>query len=183
MTWSQYNAGVWKDGRGLNRLDGGAPFYDAYECADGAYVALGSIESQFYKLLREKAGLSDPAFDDQMNKANWPALKEKVVAAIRTKTRAEWCVLMEGTDVCFAPVLTLEETPAHPHDAARQTLSMSAALPSRPRPRAIPRRHPRRRAPRQMLDRIRTRFCWGSAILARSSPACARRACLAPKKR
>jgi alpha-methylacyl-CoA racemase len=90
MTWSQYNAGVWNDQRGVNRLDGGAPFYDAYECADGEYVALGSIEPQFYQLLREKAGLADPAFDDQMNKANWPALKEKVAAAAtRAKGRRQ----------------------------------------------------------------------------------------------
>jgi len=107
--------------RGTNRLDGGAPFYDAYKCADGRWIALGSIEPQFYALLREKAGLSDPAFDKQMDRARWPDLKTKVAAAIATKSRAEWCAIMEGTDVCFAPVLEIDEAPSYPHNAERRT--------------------------------------------------------------
>lgn len=121
MTWTQINAGLWQNARGANRLDGGAHFYDAYECADGEYIAIGSIEPQFYALLREKAGLADPDFDAQMRKENWPALKEKLAAIVRAKTRAEWCALMEGTDVCFAPVLSPQEARAHPHNVERGT--------------------------------------------------------------
>jgi alpha-methylacyl-CoA racemase len=84
-------------------------------------VAIGSLEPQFYALLREKAHLKDSAFDDQMNEANWPMLKTKVAAVIRSKTRQEWSALMEGTDACFAPVLSLGEAPLHPHNMARGT--------------------------------------------------------------
>jgi alpha-methylacyl-CoA racemase len=105
--------------RASNRLDGGAPFYDVYQCADKEWIALGSIEPQFYALLREKAGLSDPAFDAQMDRKGWPSLKEKIARVIATKTRAEWCAIMEGSDVCFAPVLELAEAPSYPHNAAR----------------------------------------------------------------
>jgi alpha-methylacyl-CoA racemase len=111
--------GRWQDRREANLLDGGAHFYGAYECADGEFVAIGAIEPQFYAELRRLAGLDDPAFDAQMDAKNWPALKDKLAAVFRTKTRTEWCTLMEGTDVCFAPVLALAEAPHHPHMAAR----------------------------------------------------------------
>jgi alpha-methylacyl-CoA racemase len=112
--------GQWQPERGTNVLDGGAPFYNAYETADGRHIALGAIEPQFYALLRETLGLAhDTAFDAQMDRSAWPALKEKIAAIIRTKTRAEWCALLEGTDVCFAPVLSMAEAPSHPHMAAR----------------------------------------------------------------
>lgn len=114
-------SGAWSDKRSDNMLDGGAPFYDTYETADKKYISLGSIEPQFYALLREKAGLTDPAFDKQMDKAGWPDLKKKVAAVIKTKTRDQWDELMLGTDVCYAPVLTLDEAPHHPHNKARQT--------------------------------------------------------------
>lgn len=110
----------WKDGRDSNLLDGGAHFYGTYECKDGEFVALGSIEPQFYAELRKLAGLDDPLFDRQMSPKDWPALKEKMAEVFKTKTRAEWCAIMEGTDVCFAPVLSLTEAPHHPHMAARQ---------------------------------------------------------------
>ncbi|MCE9521013.1 MAG: CoA transferase [Alphaproteobacteria bacterium] len=111
--------GVHTAERAANRLDGGAPFYDVYKCADGAWIALGSIEPQFYALLREKAGLNDPAFDAQLDRTRWPELKEKLARVIASKTRAEWCTIMEGSDVCFAPVLELGEAPSHPHNVAR----------------------------------------------------------------
>lgn len=114
-------AGAWTDERGANLLDGGAHFYDTYECACGRSVALGSIEPQFYALLLEKAGIEDEAFHQQMDQASWPALKEKLVALFKTKDRDTWCAIMEGTDICFAPVLSLEEAPHHPHNAARST--------------------------------------------------------------
>jgi alpha-methylacyl-CoA racemase len=113
-------AGIWTDERDANLLDGGAPFYDVYETADGKFVSIGPLEPQFYALFLEKTGLKDdPDLAMQMNKPHWPAMSEKVAAIFRTKTRDEWSVLMEGTDVCFAPVLDMAEAPAHPHNMAR----------------------------------------------------------------
>ncbi len=111
--------GRWSEGRENNFLDGGAHFYGVYECACGNFISIGSIEPQFYALLREHAGLSDAAFDAQMDRNAWPALKAKLTEVFRSKTREEWCKIMEGTDICFAPVLTMAEAPDHPHMAAR----------------------------------------------------------------
>ena len=120
MIWGFRASGWWKDERGVNLLDGGAHFYDTYACSDGKYVAIGAIEPQFYALLREKAGLStDAAFDQQMDSRAWPALKEKLAAIFATKSRDEWCVILEHSDACFAPVLSMTEAPSHPHNAAR----------------------------------------------------------------
>lgn len=122
MFWGMRHIGVWTDERDANLLDGGAHFYDTYQCKDGGWVSIGSIEPQFYALLLEKAGLSeDKAFHAQMDRSQWPALSERLAAVIKTKTRDEWCALMEGTDVCFAPVLSWAEAPRHPHNAARET--------------------------------------------------------------
>ncbi|MEQ8745368.1 CaiB/BaiF CoA-transferase family protein [Pyruvatibacter sp.] len=117
-------SGMWEDDRYRNMLDGGAHFYDTYECSDGKFVSLGSIEPQFYALLREKAGLNDPAFDAQMDKGQWPDLKEKLATVMKSKTRDEWCEIMEGTDICFAPVLSIDETKDHPHNKARETVTV-----------------------------------------------------------
>lgn len=136
MFWGMRAAGIWQDKRDANLLDGGAHFYDTYETSDGQWVSIGSIEPQFYALLREKAGLSDPAFDAQMDRSAWPALTEKIAAVIRTKTRDEWCALMEGTDVCFAPVLSWEEATRHPHNVARQTfVELDGVMQPAPAPR------------------------------------------------
>lgn len=137
MSWWLHAAGRLKDEAGVNMLDGGAPFYDTYACADGKFISIGSIEPQFYALLREKTGLdADPAFDAQLDEAHWPALKEKVAALFATKTRDEWCALMEMTDVCFAPVLSLGEAPRHPHNVARETfLTVGGAIQPAPAPR------------------------------------------------
>lgn len=113
--------GTWTNERGTNLLDGGAHFYGTYECADGKYVSIGSIEPQFYALLFEKMGLDSSTFQEQLNKACWPELKERLAATFKTKTRDEWCALMEGSDVCFAPVLDLDEAPRHPHNVERAT--------------------------------------------------------------
>lgn len=122
--------------RAANRLDGGAHFYDVYKCADGNWIALGSIEPQFYALLREKAGLSDPVFDQQMDRARWPELKERLAQVFLAKTRAEWCALMEGTDVCFAPVLEIDEAPGHEHNAQRQVfVEVAGVVQPAPAPR------------------------------------------------
>jgi len=122
MTYSLFGNRVWKDERGVNLLDSGAHFYDTYETGDGKWISIGSIEPQFYALLREHAGLKDdPAFDAQMDQSAWPGLKDKLTAVFKRKTRDEWCAIMDGTDICFAPVLSLAEAPKHPHNAARGT--------------------------------------------------------------
>jgi alpha-methylacyl-CoA racemase len=122
MSFSMLEQGINQDQPGVNMLDGGAHFYDTYETADGKYIALGAIEPQFYALFRKLTGLADDhAFDAQLSRADWPALTEKVAALFKTKTRDEWCALLEMTDVCFAPVLTMAEAKRHPHNLARGT--------------------------------------------------------------
>ncbi len=121
MMYGMRAYGSWDLAREANLLDGGAPFYDTYACADGRFVSIGSIEPQFYALLLRLAGVTDPAFNDQMARAEWPSLKQKFAAVFKTRTRDEWCALMEGTDVCFAPVLDMDEAPRHPHNRARAT--------------------------------------------------------------
>ena len=107
--------------RESNMLDGGAHFYDTYECADGEYISLGSIEPQFYALLKDLAGLSEEDFAQQNDQSGWPAMKEKLSAVVKQKTQAQWCEIMEGTDVCFAPVLNFMEAPKHPANVARDS--------------------------------------------------------------
>lgn len=114
-------AGQWSLERGTNRLDGGAHFYDAYETADGKWISVGSIEPKFYAELLERTGIDDPDFKNQMDRSKWPKFKAKIEAVFKTKTREEWCEIMEGTDVCFAPVLNFEEAINHPHNASRKT--------------------------------------------------------------
>ena len=137
MTWGFKAMGVWKDEAGVNRLDGGAPYYDTYTCSDGKFISIGSIEPHFYALLRKHTGLdADPAFDAQDNMAEWPAMKAKVAALFARRTRDEWCAIMEMTDVCFAPVLSLEEAPLHPHNIARGTfIEVGGAIQPAPAPR------------------------------------------------
>jgi alpha-methylacyl-CoA racemase len=113
--------GSWSAARGANLLDGGAPFYATYACADGKFIAVGAIEPQFYDRLLALTGAFEPAFARQRRQDDWPALKEKFAALFATRTRAAWCALLEGTDVCFAPVLDMDEAPHHPHNAARRT--------------------------------------------------------------
>jgi alpha-methylacyl-CoA racemase len=112
--------GRWCDRRESNFLDGGAPYYGVFACRDGLHVSVGALEPQFYRLLREKAGLDDPAFDLRHDETSWPALRAKMAEVFAQRTRAEWCRLLEGTDACFAPVLSLGEAPSHPHMAARE---------------------------------------------------------------
>lgn len=114
-------SGMWQGGRRNNMLDGGAHFYDTYQCSDGKWISLGSIEPQFYALLLEKTGIDDPEFQRQMDRAAWSTLHDKLADVIARKTRDEWCEIMDATDVCFAPVLDLDEAPKHPHNAARKT--------------------------------------------------------------
>ena len=113
--------GIWEDERGSNMLDTGAHFYDVYETADGRYVSIGSIEPQFYAELLRLTGLEGEELPWQMDRTQWPAMKERLAAIFRTKTRDEWCEVMEGSDVCFAPVLGMGEAPHHPHNVHRGT--------------------------------------------------------------
>jgi alpha-methylacyl-CoA racemase len=129
-------SGMWKDERRANLLDGGAHFYDTYQCADGKWISIGSIEPQFYALLLEKTGINDPEFAGQMNRGNWDSLREKLAHVIAQKTQAEWCEIMDATDVCFAPVLDLDEAPKHPHNVARETfVELDGVVQPAPAPR------------------------------------------------
>jgi alpha-methylacyl-CoA racemase len=150
MIYGMKDLGLWTNTRGDNLLDGGAHFYGCYECSDGKWISIGSIEPQFYALLRETLGLDDKAFDAQHDKTAWPALKAEFKAAFATKTREEWVALMEGTDICFAPVLDLDEAPQHPHNVARNAfIEVDGVLQPAPAPRfsrtpaAVPRAAPK----------------------------------------
>ncbi|MDQ1439103.1 MAG: alpha-methylacyl-CoA racemase [Acidimicrobiaceae bacterium] len=136
MFHSMMGIGMWTEERGTNLLDTGAHFYDVYQCADGEYVSIGSIEPQFYAELRRLAGLDADEWDAQMDGSAWPGLKEKLAAVFAQRTRDEWCALMEHTDVCFAPVLSLAEAPQHPHNVARQTfVDVAGVVQPAPAPR------------------------------------------------
>jgi alpha-methylacyl-CoA racemase len=119
MFWGMQAAKRWSDERGANVLDSGAPWYDTYEAKDGKFVAVGAIEAKFYAELLERLGLATDALPDQHDRARWPVLRERFAAAFRTRTRDEWCQAFDGSDACFAPVLTFGEAAAHPHAAAR----------------------------------------------------------------
>jgi len=109
--------------RGTNTLDTGAHFYETYETADGKHVAIGAIEPQFYAELLKRIGLAGEALPAQLDRARWPELKQKLAAVFKQKTRAEWCTLLEGSDACFAPVLSMSEALEHPHMRARSTFT------------------------------------------------------------
>ncbi|HEX2782471.1 MAG TPA: CoA transferase, partial [Ilumatobacteraceae bacterium] len=130
MFWAFKSVGLFDENqRGTNLLDTGAPFYDVYRCADGEYVSVGSIEPQFYAELLRLTGLDgDPEFARQMDKSAWPHLKQRIAELFATKSRGEWCSLMEGSDVCFAPVLTMTEAAQHPHNVERRTFVEVAGM-------------------------------------------------------
>lgn len=121
MFYGLHAAGAWSPERGDNTLDGGAHYYDTYLCADGKWISVAAGEPQFYALLLEKAGIEDPAFASQGDRAAWPELRRRMAAVFAGRTRAEWTAIMEGADVCFAPVLDFDEAPRHPHNVARRT--------------------------------------------------------------
>jgi alpha-methylacyl-CoA racemase len=116
-------AGVWQDTRGVNLLDGGAPFYDTYQAADGRYVAVGALEPQFYEALLAGLGLSGAGLPPQHDRSGWPVLRERFAEVFATRTRDEWAAVFGGSDGCVAPVLSPAEAPAHPHIVARQTFT------------------------------------------------------------
>jgi len=119
MFYGRMAAGHWRDQRGVNILDTGAPWYEVYETADAKHVAIGSIEARFYAELLERLGLDPAALPGQFDFARWPELRTAFAAAFKSKTRDAWCREMEGSDVCFAPVLSLAEAPQHAHNRAR----------------------------------------------------------------
>jgi alpha-methylacyl-CoA racemase len=138
MFWAFKTIGMFDENApGTNLLDTGAHFYDVFECADGLYVSLGSIEPQFYAELLRLTGLEgDPEFAKQMDKTMWPHLKERLREVMRSRTRDEWCAIMEHTDVCFAPVLTMSEAAEHPHNVERGTfIEVAGVTQPRPAPR------------------------------------------------
>ncbi|NIP16578.1 MAG: CoA transferase [Pseudomonadales bacterium] len=136
MFFSMGAAGVFKDERGTNLLDSGSHFYDTYETKDGKYVCIGSIEPQFYALLVEKAGLDPERFAAQMDASRWPDFKRELTEVFKSKTRDEWCEIMEGSDVCFAPVLSIFEAPEHPHSQARNAfIELDGVVQPAPAPR------------------------------------------------
>jgi alpha-methylacyl-CoA racemase len=138
MFWSMKAAGIFDEQNpGTNLLDTGAHFYDVYECSDGRYISIGSIEPQFYAELMRLTGLEgDDQFARQMDATQWPELKVRIAELFKTKTCAEWCELMEMTDVCFAPVLTMSEAAKHPHNVERQTfIEFGGTLQPAPAPR------------------------------------------------
>jgi len=114
---------MWTTNRQDNKLDGGAHYYGSYECSDGKYISIGSIEPQFYALLLELCEIEDKEFELQNDKQHWPSLRKKLESLFITKSRDQWCVLLEATDVCFAPILDLKEAPDHPHNRSRGTFA------------------------------------------------------------
>jgi alpha-methylacyl-CoA racemase len=138
MFWGFKNIGLHdENARGTNMLDTGAHFYDVYKCSDGKFVSIGSIEPQFYAQLLQLTGLANDAeFVNQQDRTIWPKLKQRLTDVFATKSQAQWCQIMEGTDVCFAPVLTMSEAAKHPHNVARQTfIEVGGVVQPAPAPR------------------------------------------------
>lgn len=128
--------GRWTDQRASNGVDGGAPYYGVYKCADGRWVALGSIEPQFFAILLQKLGITDFPRDRQRDPAHWPDLRVRLEAAFLARTQADWIAIMEGSDACFAGVLSLADAPSHPHNVARETfVTVDGVLQPAPAPR------------------------------------------------
>ncbi|HEY1301243.1 MAG TPA: CaiB/BaiF CoA-transferase family protein [Stellaceae bacterium] len=114
-------AGLAHHERGTNHLDGGAHFYNAYECADGRWISVAAIEDKFYAELLRRLDIDPATLPPQMERENWPEMRDRLAALFKTRSRDEWCALLEGTEACFAPVLTTDEAPHHPHHKARRT--------------------------------------------------------------
>jgi alpha-methylacyl-CoA racemase len=126
--YGMHGAGIWTNDRGTNILDTGAHYYDVYETSDGKHISVGSIESKFYEELLERSGLKNEELPRQNERPAWPKMKERLTALFLTRTRDEWCKIMEGTDICFAPVLNMEEAPQHPHNKLRETFVVQGGV-------------------------------------------------------
>ena len=124
-----HSVGLWQDQAGVNNGDGGAHFYDTYRCADGKYISIGPMEAQFYQLFLQKMQLADDeSFQMQWKSKHWQMLKQRLAEIFSAHPRQHWSDLFEGTDVCYAPVLSLAEAPLHPHNVARNTYSTVNAI-------------------------------------------------------
>ena len=135
MVYGMHGHGSWSEHRASNQLDGGAPFYDSYACLDGAFITIAALEPRFYAELLRLAGVDDAAFS-QEDTTTWTAMRARFVRLFASRTRADWCALLENTDVCFAPVLDMNEAPAHPHNRARATfIEVDGVLQPAPAPR------------------------------------------------
>jgi alpha-methylacyl-CoA racemase len=121
MFHGMWSEGIWREERGTNMLDTGAPWYDVYETKDGKFVSIGSIEARFYSDLLQRLGLAREALPAQHDRAGWPVLRARFTGIFKSRTRAEWEAIFEGSDACFAPVLTIPEVASHPHNAVRST--------------------------------------------------------------
>lgn len=131
-----YAAGLINNRRGENLVDSGSHFYNVYETADGQFISIAAIEAKFYAELLQRLGLEHEPLPGQMAREHWPQLQERLTTLFRTKTREEWCALLEGTDVCFAPVLSMDEAPHHPHNTSRGTfIEIDGVMQPAPAPR------------------------------------------------
>ena len=119
LIYALKGGGHWQNARGVNLVDGGAPFYDTYACADGRWIAVGPLEPRFYEEFLDRLGIDDPLFRRQYDAALWPQLKEELAQVFKSRPRDAWCKLFADSDACVAPVLDLEEAPRHPHNVAR----------------------------------------------------------------
>jgi alpha-methylacyl-CoA racemase len=136
MIWSFRAAGHWSENRGTNLLDTGAHFYDTYETSDGKFISLGAIEPQFYRELCERLSITDPEFDAQLDSRRWGDLKKKMAVIIGSRSRDEWCELLERTNACFAPVLSMSEAPFHRHNIERGSfVTVDGVIQPAPAPR------------------------------------------------
>ncbi len=136
MLWADVASGAWRDERGANLLDGGAPFYDTYRCADGRHVAVGAIEPRFYAELLAGLRLSPDELPDQLDTVGWPVLRRRFEEVFAARTRDEWAAVFDGTQACVTPVLALAEVPHHPHIAARGSVtSIGGVVQAAPAPR------------------------------------------------
>jgi alpha-methylacyl-CoA racemase len=161
--------GAWRDAREANLLDGGAPFYDTYACADGKFIAVGALEPQFYDQLVQLSGAGDPEFAKQRRQSDWPRLRQKFAALFASRTRSQWCELLEGTDACFAPVLDMAEAPAHPHNRARRAfIEIDGVTQPAPAPRfsrTVPAAGAAPAAPGQHSAAILADWGWSAAAI------------------
>ncbi|WBX86530.1 CaiB/BaiF CoA-transferase family protein [Sphingosinicella microcystinivorans] len=139
MPYGLFAAGHYRDERGSNMIDGGSHYYGCYECADGRFISIGSVEARFYQVLRGFLGISDDSsFDAQQDPAAWPSLKQKLSDIFKTRSSGEWCELLEGTDACFAPVMSMNDAPQHPHNLARGTfIALGNTFQPAPAPRFL----------------------------------------------
>jgi alpha-methylacyl-CoA racemase len=164
MIYGLAASGEWKDTRGVNFLDSGAHFYNTYETKDGKWISLGPIEPKFYREMLERAGITDPAFEAQNDEQAWPDLQVKLAAVVKTRTRDEWDAIMLGSDVCYAPILSMTEAPQHPHNVARGSfVEIDGVTQPAPAPR-FSRTAPEIQGPPQSADDRAALSAWGFSL-------------------